>query len=83
VEDDSFCITTSYEKFESIKRALQERNIKYKDAFLTKLPKSTVKLDGKEASQTLKLLNLLEEHDDVQKVYSNFDIPDEILNREA
>ena len=43
------------------------------------LPKSTVKLDGKPAEQMLRLMEELEEHDDVQHVYANFDIPEEIM----
>ncbi len=82
-EDDSFYITTPPDKFEVIKKALANGKIKYKDAELTKEPKSTMQLDGKEAQQTLKLMDSLEEQEDVQKVYSNFDIPDEMLNRES
>lgn len=81
-EDDSFYITAPPDKFESIKKILESNKIKYRDAQLTKLPKSTVKLDGKEARQSLKLMELLEEYEDVQKVYANFDIPDEILKEE-
>lgn len=82
-EDDSFYITTSPDKLEIIKRVLEENRIKYREAYLTKLPKSTVKVEGKEARQTIQIMNLLEDHEDVQKVYSNFDIPDEILKEES
>ncbi|MCK4307034.1 YebC/PmpR family DNA-binding transcriptional regulator [candidate division WOR-3 bacterium] len=82
-EDDSFCITTPPDKFEGIKKALADEKINYKDAECTKLPQSTIRIDGKEAQQTLKLMNLLEEQEDAQKVYSNFDIPDEILAQES
>ena len=43
------------------------------------LPKTTVKLDGKHAEQMLKLMEELEEHDDVQHAYANFDIPEELM----
>ncbi|MGH7424345.1 MAG: YebC/PmpR family DNA-binding transcriptional regulator, partial [Candidatus Methylomirabilales bacterium] len=45
----------------------------------TMLPQSTVRLEGKEAEQVLRLMDGLEEHDDVQHVYANFDIPEEIM----
>ena len=48
-------------------------------AEITMLPKSTVKVEGKAAEQMLKLMEELEEHDDVQHVYANFDIPEEIM----
>jgi len=83
LEGDVFTITTSVAKFESAKKALEKEGIKYKDAELTKLPQSTVKLEGARASQALKLMNLIEEQDDVQKAYANFDIPDEILEKEG
>ncbi|MCK4352446.1 YebC/PmpR family DNA-binding transcriptional regulator [candidate division WOR-3 bacterium] len=81
LEGDSFRITTSPDKFENVKKALEERKIKYRDAEFTKIPKSTVKLEGKNAVQTLKLMDSIEEQEDVQKVYANFDIPDEIFEK--
>ncbi len=47
------------------------------------IPSSTVKVTGNEAKQVLALVESLEEHDDVQQVYANFDIPDEIMNEVA
>jgi transcriptional/translational regulatory protein YebC/TACO1 len=47
------------------------------------LPTSTVKVAGGEARQVLALIEALEEHDDVQQVYANFDIPDDILEEMA
>jgi transcriptional/translational regulatory protein YebC/TACO1 len=46
---------------------------------VTMLPQNTVKLEGKQAQQMLRLMEELEEHDDVQNVYANFDIPEEIM----
>ena len=57
----------------------QEKNIKTNFAELTMIPQSTVKLDGKEAQQMLRLMEVLEDHDDVQQVYANFDIPKEVM----
>ena len=52
-------------------------------AEVTMIPQNTVKLEGKEAKRMLRLMEALEDHDDVQKVYANFDIPDEILEAAA
>jgi len=62
---------------------LNKKGISYRSAEITKLPQTTVNLKGKEARQTLKIMNSLEELEDVQKVYSNFDIPEEILKEEV
>lgn len=78
-EEDAFRVTTSMDKFEAVKAALAKANIKYKEAEITKIPQSTIRLEGKEAEQVLRLMEDLEEHDDVQKAYANFDIPDEVL----
>jgi len=69
--------------FESVKEALKNKGIQWEDAELTMVPNSTIKLAGTEAKQILGLVESLEEHDDVQKVYANFDIPDEILEEIA
>jgi len=68
---------------ESIKQAFQEKGIKWETAELTKLPNSIVKISGNDAKQLLALIEALEDHDDVQKVYANFDIPDEVLEKIA
>jgi len=62
-----------------VKKALDERAMSYSLAEITMLPRSTVKLEGKEAEQMLRLMDGLEDSDDVQKVYSNFDISDRTL----
>ncbi len=68
---------------ERIKSALSDKEIKWEVAELTKIPNSTVKLSGNQAKQVLSLVETLEDHDDVQKVYANFDIPDEVLEEIA
>ena len=68
---------------ENIKQAFQEKSIKWETAELTKLPNSTVKVSGNDAKQLLALIETLEDHDDVQEVYANFDIPDEVLEKIA
>lgn len=78
-EDNSFRVTTSPELFEKMKETLENKKIKYSQAELTKVPQSTIKVGAKQAHTLLKLMDMLEEHEDVQKVHSNFDIPDEVL----
>jgi YebC/PmpR family DNA-binding regulatory protein len=78
-EDGVFAITTAPRDFEKVRDALAKAGIQPLSAEVTKLPKSTVKLEGKHAEQMLKLMEELEEHDDVQHAYANFDIPEEIM----
>lgn len=68
---------------ENLKSALAEKGIKWENADLTMVPNSTIKLSGSDAKAVLALVEALEEHDDVQKVHANFDIPDEILEEIA
>jgi YebC/PmpR family DNA-binding regulatory protein len=78
-EDSNYAISTAPKDFEKVRDALAKAGIKPLTAEVTKLPKSTVKLEGKHAEQMVHLMEELEEHDDVQHVYANFDIPEEIL----
>ena len=82
-EGDSYEIYTSIGDLEKVKAALTEKGIKWDDAELTMIPSSTVKVTGNDAKQVLALIETLEGHDDVQQVYANFDIPDEILDEVA
>jgi YebC/PmpR family DNA-binding regulatory protein len=80
-EDDSnFEVITAPEDFESVKTAIDSASIPYIVAEVTMLPQSTTFLKGKEAEQMIKLMEALEDCDDVQKVYTNADIPEEIVN---
>jgi len=78
-EKDTYEIITNPENFENVKKALQDNQIEIESGNVTLIPKNTVKVEGKEAEHLLKLLDDLEENEDVQGVYANFDIPDEIL----
>lgn len=78
-EEDSYEITTSVEEFEAVKRAVGGNNLKTTICELTMIPQSTVPLDKDKALSMLKLMDQLENQDDVQKVYANFDIPNEIM----
>ncbi|MBW2517018.1 MAG: YebC/PmpR family DNA-binding transcriptional regulator [Deltaproteobacteria bacterium] len=80
-EDDSnFEVITAPEDFEAVKNAIDGASIPYIVAEVTMLPQSTTFLKGKEAEQMVKLMEALEDCDDVQKVYTNADIPEEIVN---
>lgn len=79
-EDEEYKVVTSVENFQKVVEGLEKEGFKNADAELTRLPENTIEVtDEKVASQILKLLEKIEEHDDVQNVYSNFDISDEIL----
>ncbi len=77
----TFDVTTDPANFESVKKALDEAGIGLTLAEVTKIPQSTVRLEGKDAEQMLRLLSPLEEHDDVNAVYANFDIDDEVIEQ--
>jgi transcriptional/translational regulatory protein YebC/TACO1 len=81
-EKDVFEIYTPPEKLEEVKKALDGKNIKYSVAEVTLVPKSTVSVGAKDAHQILGLMSELEDHEDVQNVSANFDIPDEIMDAE-
>jgi YebC/PmpR family DNA-binding regulatory protein len=74
-------VITAPEDLETVKGAMDEKGIKYTLAELSMIPQSTVKLSGKEAEQMLKLMEDLEDSDDVQHVYANFDISEEEMER--
>ncbi len=80
-EGKTYEITTAVDRLESVKAALEDKNIPVLSAEMTMIPQTTVPLEGKTAETMLKLMEELEDHDDVQNVYANFDIPDEILER--
>jgi YebC/PmpR family DNA-binding regulatory protein len=80
-EDDSnFEVITAPEDFNTVKAAIDNASIPYIVAEITMLPQSTTNLTGKAAEQMVRLMEMLEDNDDVQKVYTNADIPEEILN---
>jgi YebC/PmpR family DNA-binding regulatory protein len=76
-----FEVMTDPASFEEVKRALEEAGFRSNYAEVTMVPQSTLRLTGKEAEQMLKLMEGLEDSDDVQKVYANFDIADEEMER--
>jgi YebC/PmpR family DNA-binding regulatory protein len=72
-------ITTGPSKLEAVRDSLKSADIPLLAAELSRIPQATVTLGEKEAEKILKLMEVLEEHDDSQKVFANFDIPDEII----
>jgi YebC/PmpR family DNA-binding regulatory protein len=80
---ESFVVLTSHGSFDKVKKALEAAGIAVASAELSKVPTTTVAVSEKDAPAVLRLIDALEEHDDVQKVYANFQIADEILTRLA
>lgn len=78
-EGEAFEVFTAPSAFESVREALAGREVPLQSAEVTKLASLTVTLGEKEAGTVLKLIEQLEDNDDVQKVYANFVIPDELL----
>jgi transcriptional/translational regulatory protein YebC/TACO1 len=82
VEDESFVVTTPQDRLYQVGEALRIAGITAESQKLTFLPGTMVTIDQEnQASQILRLCDALEENDDVQNVYSNFDISDELLTR--
>jgi len=81
--DPVFEITTAPQDLEDVKRSLEGRGVPIQSAEVTYVPQSTIRLEGKDAQQVLRLVEGLEELDDVQHVYANFDIPDEVLEAQG
>ncbi|MFH1613043.1 MAG: YebC/PmpR family DNA-binding transcriptional regulator [bacterium] len=73
-DEENFEIIIDLNIFEKVKQSFQEKNIEFITAEITMVPKSTIKLEGRKAQQMLNLMELLEDLDDVQNVYANFDI---------
>ena len=80
-EITTFEVISDIKNFEEVKAALDQNQLGYILAEITMIPKNTVELEGKEAEQMIRLMEVLEEDDDVQKAYANFDISDEILEK--
>ena len=77
--DDAYEITTEPGDLETVREALEKANYSILEADVRRVPQNTIKLEGKAAESMLKLMEALEEHDDVQKVSANFDIDDKLL----
>jgi YebC/PmpR family DNA-binding regulatory protein len=78
-EDGSWEVITAPEDFEAVKTAIDQLRVPYISAEVTMLPDTTTALVGKEAEQMMRLMEMLEDCDDVQKVYTNADIPEDMV----
>ena len=78
-EDGSWEVITAPEDFEAVKAAIDQLNVACTAAEITMLPDTTTVLVGKEAEQMMRLMDMLEDCDDVQRVYTNADIPDDMV----
>lgn len=77
VLDDGFEVLSEPSSFSAVRQVLEEKGLKVEEAKVTSLPKTTVKVTGADVNKVLRLVDSLEEHDDVQDVYYNYDISDE------
>ncbi len=81
-EEENYEIITAPEDLNRVKEFLEKKNITLNLSEVTLIPKSYVKLAAKDAEKMLKLVDAVEEHDDIQNVYANFDIPDEVMAKD-
>lgn len=79
VEDDSFEIVCDPATFEAVKTALESNSIEITEAEVQMVPQNTTRVEGKDAEGVIRLLEVLEEHDDVQNVYADFDIDADVM----
>ncbi|MEK6201406.1 MAG: YebC/PmpR family DNA-binding transcriptional regulator [Desulfobulbaceae bacterium] len=81
-EDDEFQVITAPESFDAVHDALEANKVRFIEAAITMIPQNSVEVtDEKVAISLLKLLESLEDHDDVQNVHSNFDIADDLMEK--
>lgn len=80
-EGDVFEVRTEPANFEAVREAVEKKGLTPSTCELTMIPQTTVSLDEGKATSMLKLMDVLEDHDDVQQVYTNFDISDEIMKK--
>ncbi|GAB4315543.1 MAG: YebC/PmpR family DNA-binding transcriptional regulator [Candidatus Sumerlaeia bacterium] len=78
-DEGMYVLTTDPAALMDVREALEAKGVKVVSAEVNYVPKNTVKVEGKEAEQVLKLLSVLEDHEDVQKVSANFEIDDAVL----
>jgi len=81
-EDDRFEVQTSPEGFSAVREALGQAGIEPSEAAIVLEPSTVVHLEGKKAEQCLRLLEILEDHDDVQNVYANLEVDDDFVGSE-
>ena len=80
-EGNEFEVITDPASFEKVKKAIDAKGIKHLEASIGMIPSNTVKLEANKAEQMLKMMEKLEDNDDVQNVYANFDIDDDVMEK--
>lgn len=81
MEDDYIEVYTQPQDLETVRKSVEESGVKVSSAEISMIPKTTVSLEEKESLQTLRLMDRLEDLDDIQRVFTNADIPDEVLKK--
>ena len=79
VSESDYRVVTAPEDFAAVRGSLVEAGVAFENAEITMQPQNSINLDASTAKQTLRLIDALEENDDVQEVYANFDISDEVM----
>lgn len=79
-DEPNFEIFTAPHDFDAVRDALAAKGVKMEVSEVTMVPQTYVKLEGKEAAQMVRLMDALEDNDDTQNIYANFDIPDEVMD---
>jgi YebC/PmpR family DNA-binding regulatory protein len=80
-EGNEFEVITDPASFEKVRKAIDAKGIKHLEARIGMIPSNTVKLEANKAEQMLKMMEKLEDNDDVQNVYANFDIDDDVMEK--
>jgi len=80
-DDQFFSITCEVAEYDALQKAIEAAGFPIENAELSMVPQTTIEVEEKHAASVIKIMNLLEELDDVQNVYSNFDISDEIMEK--
>ena len=78
-DGENFEITCEVAQFESVRKALEAKKVAFSSGEITKLPGSTVTVDAETGGKILRLIEAFEDNDDVQTVYSNYEMPDEVM----
>lgn len=82
-EEDTFAVITDPTSFDAVRNACSQKGLKAIEAEITMVPQNTIKLEGADAERMLKLMEAIEDHDDVQKVSANFDIDSKLMEQLA
>jgi YebC/PmpR family DNA-binding regulatory protein len=78
-EESELVVITPPESFEAVKSAIQGAGLGYENAEVTMIPQNSIKIEGREAENMIRLMEALEDSDDVQNVYSNFDVSEDLM----